>query len=72
MSDRIKLIFQLNQLVHDLKATKARSSFILSENLNLHIYKYEPTDHLELIEENGKLIHNEEYEHFKEFKEKEI
>lgn len=72
MADRIKLIYQLNHLVHNLKATKARSSFILSENLNLMIYKYLPTDYLELYEENESQSYPAEYELYKEFKEKEI
>ena len=72
MADRIKLIYQLNHLVHNLKATKARSSFILSENLNLMIYKYLPTDYLELYEDNETQSYPAEYELYKEFKEKEI
>ena len=49
MIDRFNLIAKLDGLVHNLKATKARSHFILKENLNLNIYKYEPTDYLELV-----------------------
>lgn len=50
MIDRFNLIAKLDGLVHNLKATKARSHFMLKENLNLNIYKYEPTDYLELVE----------------------
>ena len=39
-------------LVLNLKATKARSRFIQQTNLNINIYKYEPSDYLELCEEN--------------------
>lgn len=54
--------------MHNLKATKARSHFILSENLNLNIYKFEPTDYLELVEHNCDRTHTAEYEKYKDFK----
>ena len=52
ISDRIKLTVTQHTLVHNLKSTKARSHFIQNENLRLNIYKYEPSGHLELVEEN--------------------
>jgi len=72
MSDRIKLIVKLDELVHNLKATKARSSFIQAVNLNLNIYKYEPSDYLELIEGNEKQQYPAEFELYKYFKDKEL
>lgn len=72
MSDRIKLIAKQDELVHNLKATKARSSFIQQVNLNLNIYKYEPSDYLELVEESEKQKYPAEFELFKRFKEKEM
>ena len=71
MIDRFNLIAKLDGLVHNLKATKARSHFMLKENLNLNIYKYEPTDYLELVEQNEQQQHPAEYEKFKDFKERE-
>ena len=73
MADRIRLISQLDQHVHNLKATKARSQFILnSEHLNLNIYRYEPAHYLELVEAENKVgEHAAEYEIWKDFKERE-
>ena len=58
-------------LVHNLKATKARSRFIQQVNLNVNIYKYEPSDYLELVEENQLQTFTAEFEQYKEFKDKE-
>ena len=52
IADRIKLTCSQDTLVHNLKATKARSRFIQQANLNVNIYKYEPSNYLELVEEN--------------------
>ena len=72
MSDRIKLTLKQDELVHNLKATKARSLFINQVNLNLNIYKYEPSDHLELVEETGTQEYPVMFEQYKEFKDKEL
>ena len=53
LSDRIKLAVTQDTLVHNLKATKARSRFIQEADLKVSIYKYEPSNYLELIEENA-------------------
>ena len=58
-------------LVHNLKATKARSRFIQQANLNVNIYKYEPSEYLELVEENSTQTYPVLFEQYKEFKEKE-
>ena len=58
--------------MHNLKATKARSKFIQSYNLNLNIYKYEPNDYLELVEENEKPQYPAEFDLYKDFCEKEL
>ena len=39
--------------------------------MNVNIYKYEPSDHLELQFADKKLMYPEEFEKFKEFKERE-
>lgn len=53
LSDRIKLAVTQDTLVHNLKATKARSRFIQDVDLKVSIYKYEPSNYLELIEEDA-------------------
>ena len=58
-------------LVHNLKATKARSRFIQQVALNVNIYKYEPSDYLELVEENQPQTYPLVFEQYKEFKDKE-
>ena len=65
------MAYAQNTLVHNLKSTKARSRFIQEANLNVNIYKYEPSDHLELQFADKKLMYPEEFEKFKEFKERE-
>ena len=40
--------------------------------MNINIYKYEPTDWLELCEENGPRNYCKQFEQYKEFKEKEM
>ena len=71
LSDRIKLTVTQDTLVLNLKATKARSRFIQQTNLNINIYKYEPSDYLELCEENQTRRYPKLFEQYKEFKEKE-
>ena len=72
MFDRNMLIAKLNELVHNLKATKARSYFIQHHaRLSLNIYKYEPSDYLELVEENESQTFPAEFEVYKDFKERE-
>ena len=55
----------------NLKATKARSRFIQQANLNINIYKYEPSDYLELCEEGSNRVYPKLFEQYKEFKDKE-
>ena len=71
LRERIQMAYAQNTLVHNLKSTKARSRFIQEANLNVNIYKYEPSDHLELQVADKKLMYPEEFERFKEFKERE-
>lgn len=58
--------------MHNLKATKARSRFIQQANLNVNIYKYEPSNYLELVEENEQQKFTLQFEQYKEFKDKEL
>ena len=58
-------------LVHNLKSTKARSKFIQDVNLKINIYKYEPSQHLELVEEGETREYPKQFELYKDFKEKE-
>lgn len=72
LSDRIKLTVTQDTLVLNLKATKARSRFIQQANLNINIYKYEPSDYLELCEDNETRTYPMQFEQYKEFKDKEM
>lgn len=72
LSERIKLTVTQDTLVLNLKATKARSRFIQQANLNINIYKYEPSDYLELDVENQTRTYPLQFEQYKEFKEKEM
>lgn len=57
----------------NLKSTKARSRFIQQANLNVNIYKYEPSDYLELVEDKkGTQSYPVLFEQYKDFKEKEL
>ncbi len=58
--------------MHNLKATKARSHFIQSAHLNLKIYKYEPTNFLELVRGDEKPNYPKEFDEYKHFKDKEL
>ena len=71
LSERIRLTVAQDTLVHNLKATKERSRFIYKANLNLIIYKYEPSDFLELVEEGEQRRYPELFEKYRDFKEKE-
>ena len=71
LSDRIKLTVTQDTLVHNLKATKARSRFIQQADLNVSIYKYEPSEFLELVEDKKQQTYPLQFELYKEFKEKE-
>ena len=71
LSDRIKLTVTQDTLVLNLKATKARSRFIQQADLNINIYKYEPSDYLELCEEGQNRVYPRLFEQYKEFKDKE-
>ena len=51
LTDRIKLTLSQNTLVLNLRSTKARSRFIQQADLNVTIYRYEPSNYLELVEE---------------------
>ena len=73
LADRIKLTVTQDTLVLNLKSTKARSRFIQQANLNVNIYKYEPSDYLELVEERtGTQSYPLLFEQYKDFKEKEL
>ena len=72
LADRIKLTVTQDTLVHNLKATKARSRFIQQTNLNVNIYKYEPSEYLELVQEGEMQTFPLQFEQYKEFKEKEL
>ena len=72
ISDRIKLTVTQDTLVHNLKATKARSHFIQNANLNVNIYKYEPSEYLELVEGSQTQTYPLMFEQYKEFKDKEL
>lgn len=71
LSDRIKLTVNQDTLVLNLKATKARSRFIQQADLHIEIYKYEPSDYLELIEEGKTRSYPQLFEQYKVFKDKE-
>lgn len=53
------------QIVHNLRRTKARSRFIQGTNLDVYIYKFEPNDFLELVEDKQKAKFTQPYEEFK-------
>ena len=72
LGERIKLTVTQDTLVLNLKATKARSRFIQQADLNINIYKYEPSDYLELCVEGGERSYPLPFEQYKEFKDKEM
>ena len=71
LKERIQMAYNQNSLVHNLISTKARSRFIQEVNLNVNIYKYEPSEYLELVVADKKPVYPEEFERYKEFKERE-
>ena len=72
LQDRIKLTLSQDTLVHNLKATKARSRFIQNANLNIAIYKYEPSDHLEIVGEDVPQKYPVMFKQYQDFKDREM
>lgn len=71
LSERIKVAVSQNTLIHNLKSTKARSRFIQEAALNVNIYKYTPSNFLELVEDNQPQKYPEMFEEYRDFKDKE-
>jgi hypothetical protein len=52
LNERINLARSQNDIIRNLKHTRARTKFITQPGtLNLNIYKYEPNFHLEIVAE---------------------
>ena len=58
--------------MHNLKATKARSRFIQNTNLNIAIYKYEPSDYLEIVGEDVPQKYPVMFKQYQDFKDREM
>ena len=68
LGERIKMTVSQSTLVHNLRATKARSRFIQEANLNCKIYKFLPNDYLELVEDGKTYQFPKKFEFYKELK----
>ena len=66
LKERIDLCIKQNIIVNNLRRIKARSKFILHAQLQLSIYKFQPKDWLELVEEGQKSRYTAPYEEHKE------
>ena len=62
LNERINLARSQNEMIRNLKHTRARTKFIAQNGtLNVNIYKYEPNFHLEIVAEGESSVWPESY-----------
>jgi hypothetical protein len=54
LKERIEVAQTMINIVENLKKTRYRSLFILQTNLPFAIYRFEPSEYIELVEEGQK------------------